>query len=308
MTQREIPQAKLKAVEELKSFIEGKRTILLASIKNIPGSQFQEISKKLRGKAVVKVPKKNLMLRALDASNKEEIKGLKEQIENSVAILFSDLDSFELAADLSKNTSPAKAKPGQESPEDILIEEGPTELLPGPAITELGSVGLEVQIEKGKIHIRKSKVIVKKGEKISQNAADVMNKLDIKPFKIGFIPLAAFDNKDNKLYLEIKIDSEGTLAELKSLFGKALALAVEVNYANKDTITFMLAKANAHEKALSNLMDTEESKSPEEPKGPEEPESEEAGSEKKEEDKTEEVKEEKEVEKKEDNTQSEELK
>src|SRR3989344_3733136 len=116
-----IPQSKLKIVEEIEELMETKKTILIASIKNIPNSQFQEITKKLRGKAIVKVPKKNLVLRVLEKKSKEEIIKLKNSINDSFAILFSDLDSFELAGELTKNQAPAKAKAGQESPKDIEI-------------------------------------------------------------------------------------------------------------------------------------------------------------------------------------------
>ncbi len=249
---KQIPESKIQSVKELTDMIKNKRTILVASIKNIPASQFQEIVKKIRGKVIVRVPKKNLIFRALDSSENEEVKKLKEQIKNSVAILFSELDSFELASELLKSKSPAKAKAGQEAPEDIEIQEGPTDLVPGPAISELGSLGIQIQIEKGKIYIKKSKVIVEKGEKISKTAAGIMNKLDIKPFSIGFIPLSAFDNQDNKLYLEIEIDVEKTLEELKSSYGKSLAFAVDIGYASQDTISFLIGKASAHEKALDD--------------------------------------------------------
>jgi ribosomal protein L10 len=255
-----VPEEKKKIVEELSELIKNKKTILIASIKNIPASQFQEIGKKLRGKAIVKVPKKNLIFRTLDSSGNEEIKKLKEQIKDSVAILFSDLDCFELAAELIKNKSPTKAKIGQEAPEDIEIEAGPTELVPGPAISEFGAVGIQIQIEKGKIHIREPKVIVKKGEKISANAAGIMNKLDIKPFSIGFVPLSAFDTQEKKLYLNIKVDKEKTLEDLKTAFGKALSFAVEIGYICKDTISFMIRKAGAQEKVLEKFSGTEEQK------------------------------------------------
>ena len=250
-----IPENKLKSVKELTDLIKNKKTILIASIKNLPASQFQEIGKKLRGKAIVKVPKKNLLFRAIDSSGNEEVKKIKEYVEDSIAILFSDLDSFDLAAELIKNKSPAKAKAGQESPMDIEVQAGPTDLLPGPAISELGAVGLQVQIENGKITIRETKVIVKEGAKISQDAADIMNKLDIKPFSIGFIPLSAFDTQENKLYLDIKIDPETTINDLKAAFGKALPFAVEIGYVNEDTITFMIGKAGAYEKTLSALIE-----------------------------------------------------
>ena len=248
-----IPESKKKTVAEFIDLIKNKKTILLASIKNLPASQFQEIGKKLRNKAIVKVPKKNLVFRALDSSEGEAIKKLKELIKNDVAILFSDLDAFELAGELLENKSPAKAKPGQEAPEDITIEAGPTSLVPGPAISELGAVGIQIQIKEGKIEIKAPKVIVKKGEKISKEAADIMGKLDIKPFSIGFIPLCAFDNTEKKLYLDIKIDKKETLEKLKTAHGKALPFAVKIGYPTKDTIKFLIGKAGSHGKALEKL-------------------------------------------------------
>jgi len=248
-----VPEEKKKIVEELSELIKNKKTILIASIKNIPASQFQEIGKKLRGKAIIKVPKKNLIFRTLDSSENDSIKKIKEQIKDSVAILFSDLDCFELASELIKNKSPTKAKVGQEAPEDIEVQAGPTDLVPGPAISEFGALGIQIQIEKGKIHIKEPKVIVKKGEKISTSAASIMNKLDIKPFSIGFVPLSAFDTQEGKLYLNIKVDKEKTLEELKTAFGKALPFAVEINYVCKDTIGFLISKAGRNAKALNEF-------------------------------------------------------
>ena len=148
------PKYKLDTVKELVELAKNKKTILIASIKNIPASQFQEIGKKLRGKAIVKVPKKNLIFRAIDSSGNEAMKKLEKYVGDSVAILFSDLESFELASELVASKSPAKAKAGQEAPEDIEIPEGPTDLVPGPAISELGALGIQIQIEKGKINIK----------------------------------------------------------------------------------------------------------------------------------------------------------
>lgn len=253
-TQNQVPEFKVKIVEELSNLIKDKKTVLIASIKNIPASQFQEIGKKLRGKAIIKVPKKNLIFRVLDSEKSEEIKKLKEQIKDSVAILFSDLDSFELAAELIKNKTPSKAKTGQEAPEDIEVQAGPTDIAPGPAISEFGALGIQIQIDKGKIQIREPKVIVKQGEKISENAAGIMNKLDIKPFSIGFVPLCAFDTQEGKFYAEIKIDREKTLEDLKVAFGKALPFAVEIGYITPETITFMISKAGAQANKINRIM------------------------------------------------------
>ena len=259
---KKISDFKLITVKEFENLVKNKRTILVASIKNIPASQVQEISKKLRGKAIVKVPKKNLIFMGLDFSKQLNEIGpegvsfgvkLKENIKEDFAILFSDLDSFELAGELIKNQSPAKAKAGQIADKDLEIPEGPTELMPGPAVSELSAMGIKIQIDKGKIAIKESKIIAKKGEKISQGAADLMSKLDIKPFKIGFIPLCSFDNKEKIFYSEIKIDKKGTIEQLKTAYSKALPFAIEIGYSTKDTIKFLIGKARMHEKALEKL-------------------------------------------------------
>lgn len=257
MRENPIPKRKIIIVKELTDLLKNKKTVLIASIMNIPASQFQEIGKKLRGKAVVKVPKKNLIFRAIDYSGEEAIKDLKRHLKENVAILFSDLDAFELAGELLKNTSPSKAKAGQIAPFDIEVEAGPTDLVPGPAITELGALGIQIQIEKGKISIKDAKVIAKEGQKISAGAADIMVKLDIKPFKVGFVPVCAFDTQEKKLYVDIKIDTEKTIGALKEAHARALPFAVEIGYISEDTITFMIGKAGSHEKKLVKVISGE---------------------------------------------------
>lgn len=249
-----VSEEKKKTVKELTNLIKTKKTILLASIKNIPTSQFQEITKKLRGKAIVKVPKKNLMFKALDDSGEEAVKGIKEKIKDNVAVLFSDVDCFDLAAELVNNKSPAKARVGQEANDDIEVPAGPTELVPGPAISELGAVGILIQIDKGKITIKQSKVVAKKGEKISAPVADILSKLDIKPFTISLVPLAGFDSGEKKVYLDIQIDREGTIEKLKNAFGKSLPFAVEMGYFSDDTIKYLLQKAGRYANKMNRIM------------------------------------------------------
>ena len=258
-----IPKRKVRELKELTELIKTKKTILIASIKNLPASQFQDISKKLRGKAIIKVPKKNIIIRAIDASE-ESVKQVKSQIQGDIAILFSDLDSFELASELIENRNSAKGKTGQIAPSDIEVQAGPTDLLPGPAVSELGALGLKVSIDKGKISIASSKIIVKKGEKITSEAAEVMNKLDIKPFLVGFELVAAFDNVEKKVYLNIRINKEETLEELKMAFGKALPFALGVGYTCKETITFLIGKAGREEIVLEKVLNAQLGKSEEE--------------------------------------------
>ncbi|MFH1711185.1 MAG: 50S ribosomal protein L10 [Nanoarchaeota archaeon] len=254
--EREIPEAKLKKVLEVENLIKNHKTFMVCSISGLPGKQFQEIKKKIRGIAEIKVMKKSLVLRGIENSG-IEVKKMEEFIKEDSALLFSDVDAFELSGTLSESKNPVKAKIGQIAPIDIEIEPGPTELVPGPVISELGALGLKIEIVDGKINIKEKKVIVKEGQEISEVAAGLMSKLDIKPFSVSFEPIAAYDSTDHKVYTGIKIDKEKTLDDLKHVFAKALAFAVKIAYPCKESITYLLGKAASHEKAISSKLNSQ---------------------------------------------------
>lgn len=252
-----VSEAKKKIVKNLSELIKGKKTVLIADISTIPGSQFQQIVKKLRGKAIVKVPRKNLFFRAVDETKNETLRKIEEHMEKPVAILFSDLDSYELAGELIRNKSPAKAKPGQIAPKDLEVPAGPTDLVPGPAISELGALGIQIQIQGGKIEIKAPKVVTKEGSKISEGAAAILGKLGIMPFTIGFIPVAAYDSTLNEIYANIKIDREEAVFEIKDAFARSLGFAVGIGYITQETVKVMIQKAGAHEKRLIKVISGE---------------------------------------------------
>jgi large subunit ribosomal protein L10 len=248
-----VSEEKKQAVKNLAQKIKEGKCIMLVSIKNIPSSQLQKIKKDLRGKASIEVAKKTILLRAIDEAKVEELMKLKDSIQEDMGLLISNDDAFEISALLTDNKNPIGAKEGQIAEADITIDEGPTELVPGPVISELGSLGLQIMVEDGKITIRKSKIAVKKGDKVTGSAASIFQKLGIKPFMIGLNPLAFYDSQTKKVYVGVKIDKKAKLAELLGIFAKARGFAVNMTYPTKETIGMILGKANSHANALSKL-------------------------------------------------------
>lgn len=263
---KDVPEYKIKIVDDLANNIKNSRTLLIASTKGLPSSQFHEIKKNLRGKAVIKVARKTAINRAIDKVGKGSLGKIKENVGADIALFFSDLDPFTLSSLLADNQSPARAKAGDIAPEDINVEPGPTSLMPGPAISELSGVGLKVAVEGGKLAIKLPKTIVKAGEEIKSNVASVMIKLDIAPMRVGFEPIAAYDREDDKVYVGIKIDKKAAYEELQDLIGKALGFAVARGYVTKETAAYFITKAGREEIALTNLVG---SKQPEETKAEE---------------------------------------
>lgn len=249
-----VSAAKKRMVKEL-GVLMNKKTVMLVSVKSLPCSQFQEIRKKLRGKADMKVAKKSSINLALEAAKNPALHELEKHVQENMALLFSDDDAFEISAFLSESKSPSKARVGQIADEDITIEAGPTELLPGPAITELSSAGLKVKVENGKIAIQNNTVFVKKGEKVTEQKAGILSKLGVTPFKVGLEPVTAF--YEGKVYTDIKVNKEESLNELKEKFGRCLAFAVSLNYPTSQTVPFILGKAAMQEKAIAALIKPE---------------------------------------------------
>ncbi len=260
-----IPEYKQQLVATLAENMKNSRTVLVASCKGLPGQQFHDIKKQLRGKADVKVARRSAVLRAIDATEKGAMQDLKEQYASDSVLLFSSIDPFELSGVLTDSQSETKAKAGDIAPYDIVIEPGPTDLVPGPAISELGAVGLKVAVKDGKLEIQNQTTVTKEGGEIDEKVAGVLAKLNILPMKVGFLPLAAYDSQDDKTYVGIRINKEETYEEMKTLIGKALGFATKVGYIVKENLSYFLATANAEEKALQALVDSKAEAPAEEP-------------------------------------------
>lgn len=251
-----VPKAKIEAVKRIAEEAAAANTVMIISIKNLPSAQLQKMKKDLRGKAKIEVAKKSILNRAVNDSKVPELLPLNEYIIEDSAILMSKDGGFELSGWMSENKNPIGAKEGQIVDKDIVIEEGPTELVPGPVISELGALGLQIMVEEGKITIRKSKVAVKKGDKVSAAAASIFQKLGIKPFMIGITPLAFYDKHSKKVYAGVVVDKKKVLQDLINAQAKALGLSISVAYPTKQNIGLLLAKANAQANALNKLQKT----------------------------------------------------
>src|SRR3989344_1482110 len=137
-----VSETKKRELSELLKLIGSNNTVMIVYTINVPSSQLQIIRKKLKN-VKLKIVKKNLLIRALENSEKPKAKELISYIKEGSAVIFSNDDPFDISSQLSEYKLPKRAKAGQIAPEDIMVEEGPTDLMPGPAISEFGAVGIK---------------------------------------------------------------------------------------------------------------------------------------------------------------------
>jgi large subunit ribosomal protein L10 len=260
--EREVSEKKKGLLDESVSLIKKHNTIMIALIENISSAKLQKLKKLLSDKAKIRVIKKTMVLRAFEKAKVEKkgIEILEKSLLRNFAVIFSDLDVFELAAILSENKTRVAAKPGYISGEDIVVEAGPTDLPAGPIISELSKAKIKASIEGGKIIIKESTIVAKAGKPVSLDVATVLSKLEVLPVVISLKPIAAYDSKSGKVYENIMVDREEALEQIKQVSGNAFNFALNLEYISKETIEFLLIKAESHSSALELKFPKEEKK------------------------------------------------
>jgi large subunit ribosomal protein L10 len=275
-----LPAWKRKEVEAIKSDSGTYALVGLVDMYGIPAAQLQQIRRNLKGRAKIRMTRNTLIRHAFRELG-GGIGNLGNHISGHSALIFTDDNPFRLYKQLEKTMTKMAAKPGEKAPEDIIVEKGPTSFKPGPIVGELQQAGIPAAIEAGKVKIRETRTVAKKGETISPKLADVLAKLDIKPMDIGLILQAAFFEgtvyKPSVLAIdEDLIYHQITLASLEAFnlsvnatiltaetafpiiaraFREARGLAIEASIYDRDVIDDIIVKAQKESVALLNLVE-----------------------------------------------------
>lgn len=234
------PQWKVNQVEELKKVISSHRVLAIANFEKVPANLMQKIKRELKGSAELKVVKKTLLNLALDSVGGGYEK-LKEYAKGQVAIIATNENPFKIYKKLESLKVDSPLKPNQISPIDVVVKEGPTSLPPGPAMAELQMAGIPAAVEKGKVVIKKTATVVRAGEVVKPEVAKALEKLNIKPLKVGLETLAVYDGVVLTPEL-LKIDEEAILKDFQNAYRIAMNLAVNCCYVTKETAEILLLK------------------------------------------------------------------
>ena len=247
-----VPEYKKKAVDEMSDLMRESSITALVDMSGIPAPQLQAMRREMKGKISLYMTKKRLMRIALDKSKdkKKNIEALANYFQGMPAFIFSNENPFRLSRLLQRSKTKAPARAGQLAPSDILISKGPTPFAPGPIISELGSIGLKVGVEGGKIAIKSDAVVARKGEKIKPKVAEILARLEIKPMEVGLGMVAAYE--DGIIYTKdvLEIYEKGFSNKLNAAAAYAFNLAFNIAYPIKSNITLLISKAFNDAKAL----------------------------------------------------------
>jgi len=250
-----VAEWKKKEVEVLANIIKEHPVIALVDVANVPAYPLSKMRENLRDKAVLRVSRNTLIelaiKKAAEELGKPELVKLIDYIQGGAAILATEMNPFKLYRFLQENKTPAPAKPGVPVPKDVVVPAGPTALAPGPVVGEMQALGIPARIEKGKVTIQKETVVLKAGEIITPQLANILNKLGLEPLEVGLDVLAVYE--DGIIYTPnvLAVDPEEYIKMLQQAYMYAFNLSVNIAYPTKQTIEAILQKAFLNAKSVA---------------------------------------------------------
>lgn len=231
--------------KDLVALLTSHKIIGIIDIGGIPAPQLQKIRGNIRKKATIRSAKNTLIVRALDEADKK-VKGLgrlKEAVSGQAAIVASDGNPFSLFKDIKSTRTKAPARGGETAQADIEVMAGETPFKPGPIVGELQKAGIPAAIQEGKVVIKSDKVLVKAGQRIPKEMAQMLTRLEIFPIDMGLNVHAIYEAGNIFKPEVLDIDMDQFLGRLHTAHWNALGLALETVWTSKGTINPLLQKA-----------------------------------------------------------------
>lgn len=245
-----IPKWKKDEIEDIKNAITTHSSIGIVGVQGIPSNQLQLLRKNLRSIANIKMCRNTLIERALDESS-DDIKKINKYVEDQTALLFTNENPFKLYRILEKGKTQAPIKPGGIAPKDIVVQKGPTAFPPGPIVGELTGSGIPAGIEGGKVVIRETKTVAKKGDMVDVKLASILARLDIRPVELGLELRAVYEKGIIYESRLLEVDETKYISDLTSAVQHAYNLSINSAYPAKATVSTLLAKAASQSRNLA---------------------------------------------------------
>jgi len=253
---KHIPKWKRDEINNLVDLFRTYKNIVIIEVAHINDMQIQTMRKILREKAIFRMSKKSLQLRAIEQykseNNKKNLDKLAKQIPGQSSLVFTNLDIFELKNIFLENEWMVPAKPNEITPVDIWVPAGDTGLPTGQVISELNmTLKLPTRIMNDTIYIREDTRTHKAGDLVTVKQAAVLKKLGITPIesliKIHFAWSDGEIIPEDILYMDI----EQFKQDCALAYREALAVLFEMPFFLEDMTDNYIQKAVSEANVLN---------------------------------------------------------
>jgi len=230
--------------------------ILIVGADNVGSNHMQSIRRSLRGKAELLMGKNTMIRKAIKGQLEKNpgLEALQHWVKGNVGFVFTSVDLKEIRDQVSNNRLCAPARVGSIAPCDVFLPAGNTALDPSQT-NFMQALNIATRINKGTIEIINQVHLIKKGDKVGSSEATLLQKLDIKPFFYGLIPLKVY--KDGSVFEPSVLDISDNDVLAKFSFGiqQLAALSLQINVPTIAAVPHYFASAYKNILAISVATD-----------------------------------------------------
>jgi len=168
--------------------------IFVVGADNVGSAQMAKIRHALRGKAVLLMGKNTMIRKAIRGhiENNKNLEVLLPLVFGNVGFVFAKDELPEVKKRLTELKVAAPAKAGNFAPIDVVVPAGPTGMEPTQT-SFLQAFNIPSKITRGQVEIISDVHLIKKGQKVGASEANLLAKLDIKPFFYGLVIVSVYD-------------------------------------------------------------------------------------------------------------------
>jgi large subunit ribosomal protein LP0 len=215
---------------KLSELLQKSTKILIVGADNVGSSQMQMIRKKLRGKATILMGKNTLMRKVIrgQLENNKNLESLLTYVKGNIGFVFcEELGTVKKIIEENKVAAPAKV--GSIAPVDVKIPAGNTGLEPTQT-SFLQALNIASKISKGQIEIISDVHLISAGQRVGASEANLLAKLNIKPFYYGLVIKSVWDNGSVYDPSILDMTEEDILQKFRNGIKNIAALGLQIGY------------------------------------------------------------------------------
>lgn len=231
---------------KLENLLDTYTKIFIVGVDNVGSNQIQQIRIALRGQAEVLMGKNTMIRKVFSNYVKKNpghpLESMIPLLKGNVGFVFTNNDLGKVRESLEANKVPAPARVGAIAPIDVWCPAGPTGCDPGQT-SFFQALQIGTKIQKGQIEIVSDVLLTKKGEKVGNSEAVLLQKLNIRPFSYGLVIQTVYDNGSIFDPAVLDLTEDNLVQKFAAGLRNVAAFSLELGFPTLASIPHSLANA-----------------------------------------------------------------
>jgi len=231
--------------------------ILVVGADNVGSHHMQQIRQSLRAKGAVLLMGKNTMIRKAirgHTINNPALEGLLPLIRGNIGFVFTKTDLGDIRKIIQQNRVEAPAKQGAIAPIKVVVPAMNTGLEPTQT-SFFQALNIQTKIARGQIEIVQDVNLIEEGQKVGASEANLLSKLNIKPFSYGLSLSVVYDHGSIYSHKVLDLTDHELLVKFSNGVRNIAALGLQIGLPTLASLPHSIARG--YKNVLSVSLATE---------------------------------------------------